>query len=117
MDMKKELNEIVSENVCKLLELLGESSVSAGKKARMDQKTVWNMTRADSCNPNLRNLSKLANALGVTPSLLMIESAFDEGLPDSQTARLLQRVISLPPKARSQVSEFIEMWERPKDNE
>lgn len=112
--MRKQLNEIVSENVCRLLDLLGENSVSASKKARMDQKTVWNMTQADSCNPNLKNVSKLARALGVTPSLLMIDSAFAEGLPDNETAALLERIMALPPKARVQVSEFVEMWERPK---
>jgi len=99
------------------MELLDESSVSASKKAKMDQKTVWNMTRAESCNPRLSNIEKLAEALGVTPSLLMVESAFSEGLPDKETATLLRRVMALPPKARVQVSEFIEMWERPKDTE
>ena len=112
--MKKPLNEIVSENVCRLLELRDETTTTASKIAGMDQKTVWNMANAESCNPNLRNVSKLAKALGVTPSLLMIDSAFAEGLPDSETAALLERIMALPPKARAQVSEFVAMWERPK---
>lgn len=111
--MKKPLNAIVAKNIYRLLEHLGETSVSAGKKSGVNQKTVWNMTQDEVCNPTIKNLEKLARALGVHPSLLLIDSSMESGIPGAETVELLERIVKLSPKARSQVSEFIEMWERP----
>lgn len=111
--MKKPLNEIVAKNIFRLLEERGETTVSARKKAKMDQKTVWNMAHADHCNPTLKNVEKLAATLSVHPSLLMIDSALDNGIPDPATVDLLERIARLSPTAQRQVSEFIDMWERP----
>lgn len=80
----------------------------------MDQKTVWNMAHADHCNPTLRNVEKLAATLAIHPSLLMIDSALDNGIPGPETIELLERIARLSPTAQRQVSEFIDMWERPK---
>ena len=112
--MKKLLSEIVSENIQALLDSQGEDSVSAAKKSGIDQKTVWNYTQPDRCNPTIKKIDLLAKALKVHPSLLMIESAFQEGVPDHRTAELLHRILKLSPAARRQVGEFIEMWEKPK---
>ncbi len=109
--MKKLITEIVSENLRALLEARGETSVSASKKSGIDQKTVWNYTQADSCNPTLKKIDSLARALDVHPSLLMIDSAFRNGIPNHKTADLMHRILQLSEPARKQVSEFVAMWE------
>jgi transcriptional regulator with XRE-family HTH domain len=114
--MEKLLSEIVSENIKTLLAELGEDSVSASKKSGIDQKTVWNYTQADRCNPTIKKIDALAKALKVHPSLLMVESAFVNGVPDSKSAELPRRILELSPSARRQVMEFIEMWEQVKDS-
>jgi transcriptional regulator with XRE-family HTH domain len=115
--MKKLLTEIVAKNIQELLEARGENSVTAGKRSGIDQKTVWNYTQAETCNPTLKKVDLLAKALDIHPSLLMIESAFANGVPDHKTAELIYRILQLSPTARRQVSEFIEMWERPKSEQ
>lgn len=115
--MKKPLNEIVSRNIRRLLEERGDTSTSAGRKAGINQKTVWNFTQAESCNPTIKNIEKLAAALAVHPSLLLIDSAMDKGIPDHATAELLERIVRLDPAVQRQVGEFIEMWERPKNGQ
>ncbi|HIC14304.1 MAG TPA: hypothetical protein EYO83_04110 [Gemmatimonadetes bacterium] len=115
--MKKPLNEIVSSNISRLLEERGETTASARKKAGMDQKTVWNMANASHCNPTIKNIEKLASALSVHPSLLLIDSALANGVPAQDTVALLERIARLSPTAQRQVSEFIDMWERPKEGQ
>lgn len=115
--MKKPLNEIVAKNIFRLLEHLGETSMSAKKLTKLDQKTVWNMANAEHCNPTIRNIEKLANGLGVHPAFLLIDSALDQSIPDKQTIELMERILHLSPKARGQVAEFIEMWERPNNGQ
>lgn len=111
--MKKPLNEIVSHNICRLLEELGETSVSAGRKSGMDQKTVWNMTQAASCNPTIKNIAKLSHGLRINPSVLLIDSAIDSGVPEREAVELIEKIVRMSPKARRQVAEFVEMWDRP----
>jgi len=112
--MKKTIPEIVSENIVALISLRGESTVSAGKKSKIDQKTVWNYTQPDFCNPTLKKLDALANALDVHPSMLLIDGAFTREAPSKEAARLLERIVRLKPAAQRQVSEFMEMWEQQK---
>ena len=109
------LTDIVSKNLGTLLELRAEDTVSAARKARMDQKTVWNCINPETCNPTLKKIDALSLALRVDPPLLMIDSAFENGEPVCEVMGLMGRILKLPPIAQRQVSEFIEAWERVSD--
>lgn len=113
--MKKTIPEVVSENISALIELRDENTVSLGKKARIDQKTVWNYMKKEGCNPTLKKLESLARALDVSPALLLVEGAFSNGAPPNGSALLVERLVRLPTAGQRQVSEFIELWEMPKN--
>jgi len=49
--------------------------------------------------------------------LLLIDSALANGVPAQDTVALLERIARLSPTAQRQVSEFIDMWERPKEGQ
>ena len=113
--MDNDLSVIFARNMRLLLELKQEDTVSAAKKAHINQKTVWNYTQPEHCNPTLTKVGALAKALRVHPSLMMIDSAFDNGLPETEALDLVQTILQLDPRVRAQVMEFIAMWKRPGD--
>ncbi|WP_417521976.1 hypothetical protein [Marinobacter sp.] len=110
--MNKDLSAIVADNMNALMRVRGEDTVTLGRKAGISQKTVWNVLRDERCNPTLRVLGSLGQALNAPPFLFLIDGSIGQTLPDDEVMSTVQRFLNLNSTGKKQVSEFVALWER-----
>lgn len=93
---------IVAKNLSMVMGLRKEDSVTLEKPSGVSQKTIWNMSHADSDvgSPTVDKICKVAGALDMTPWLAFIPGLTEEIVKDNSLVKLVNMILEMPSDGR-----------------